>query len=222
MLCVIASVYSHMPAQGFSSHIYFDRLFGLRHASGCGEHQGWEFYDNKTFNLGGSSYPDEESYESLVATHFTDGAIGQGFFHSMTRMHMDVLTDGTTQACDKIFGVDGGYIDSGTLADTDDPSDSSGTVGSSDTDELVAYKTATTVLAVLLCMVIGVVSVVWYLNKGHVFSPVPGVHAPAEGKANVTKGPGSGFDQHFELVTTKNVLSSERACDETTEGDSKL
>jgi len=102
---VIATTSSHMPSQDLIMFQYFGRLFNVRPSSGCGEHQAWEFYDTKVYNLGGS-YPTEESIIETVGKHFIDGQMGADFFQDSHRLHHDALSTGGKIACDAIFGLD--------------------------------------------------------------------------------------------------------------------
>mmetsp|Transcript_5152 Transcript_5152/g.7891 ORF Transcript_5152/g.7891 Transcript_5152/m.7891 type:complete len:411 (-) Transcript_5152:122-1354(-) len=97
------SAVGHMVAQEHGLHQYFARLFNVSVADGCGENQGYTFYESKAFTLGGH-YPTEEMISQDVGTHYTDFPIGQHFFHDLYRMHRDALADGARKAVDKIFG----------------------------------------------------------------------------------------------------------------------
>ena len=99
----VATPTSHMVAQDQINAQYFGRLFNVRYADGCGEHQGWEYLDTKVYNMGGS-YATEESIINTVGKHFIDEPMGTAFFHDAARMHHDALMDGATLACNKIFG----------------------------------------------------------------------------------------------------------------------
>lgn len=98
----VATPTSHMVAQDQLMYQYFGRLFNVIPNSGSGEHQNWEYYDTKVYNMGG--YATEPAIINVVGKHFIDGEIGTDFFHNSDRMHHDALMVGAKLACDAIFG----------------------------------------------------------------------------------------------------------------------
>jgi hypothetical protein len=105
-LSVLSVSLSHMSSQESLHRQYFGRLFNQTTSPvECGEYQGWNFYETKSFQLDGSNYVYEEDVMDVIGTHYTDYPMGRDFFHSMYRMHKDALADGAKKALDKIFGT---------------------------------------------------------------------------------------------------------------------
>jgi hypothetical protein len=94
-----------MSSQESLHRQYFGRLFNQTTSPiDCGEYQGWNYYETKSFQFDGSNFVYEEDVMDAVATHYTDYPMGRDFFHSMYRMHKDALADGAKRALNKIFG----------------------------------------------------------------------------------------------------------------------
>lgn len=95
-----------MSSQESLHRQYFQRLFNLTTTTPleCGEYQGWNTYETKSFQLDGGNYLYEEEIIDVIGTHYNDYPMGRDFFHSLYRMHKDALADGAKKALDVIFG----------------------------------------------------------------------------------------------------------------------